>query len=128
LEAVYDVSVEKVHTINYMGQKKMRADSNGRPFFVRLQDWKKAYVIFKHPAAEMQQQQRALLPSTPAAPSAALPEGAAVAAARRAEPGAEAAGAEAGAAAAQQGSGAAAAAVGEAAAPAAPAAASNPVK
>jgi hypothetical protein len=89
-----------VHTINYQGQKKMRSDKNGKPFFVRLPDWKKAYVIFQHPAAAMQAGGTGLPEAGAPAPS--LPEGAPapeqnIAAAVAAARGGEAAGGEAGA-------------------------------
>lgn len=49
LETVHGLQVERVATINYLGKKKRRYDPKGRSFWVRLSDWKKAYVTFKPP-------------------------------------------------------------------------------
>jgi ribosomal protein L23 len=52
LETVYGARVERVATLNYEGKKKRRLDpKTGRPKWVRLPDWKKAYVTFRAPAA-----------------------------------------------------------------------------
>jgi hypothetical protein len=48
LETVYGARVERVATLNYEGKKKRRLDPRtGRPRWVRLPDWKKAYVVFR---------------------------------------------------------------------------------
>jgi len=49
VESVYGMEVERVNTINYMGKKKRRLTPKGHPYFIRLSDWKKAYVVFTPP-------------------------------------------------------------------------------
>lgn len=53
LEAVYGMEVERVSTINYQGKKKLVMSVKRRPYFKRLSDWKKAYVIFKNPPEKL---------------------------------------------------------------------------
>jgi hypothetical protein len=51
LETVYGARVERVSTLNYEGKKKRRIDpKTGVPRWVRLPDWKKAYVVFRNAA------------------------------------------------------------------------------
>ncbi len=47
LEKVYDLQVDEVRTINYLGKKKR--DKFG---FYRRPDWKKAYVFLKPPSSK----------------------------------------------------------------------------
>jgi hypothetical protein len=58
LEAVHGMEVERVSTINYQGKRKRRIDSQGKPHWVRLSDWKKTYVLFKAPQQIQKQWQR----------------------------------------------------------------------
>lgn len=53
LEAVYGMEVERVSTINYQGKKRMVVSPQGKPYFKRMSDWKKAYVIFKNPPEKL---------------------------------------------------------------------------
>ncbi|GLI59286.1 hypothetical protein VaNZ11_001139 [Volvox africanus] len=50
LEAVYGMSVERVHTINYLGRARLDAPpGKNKRHFYRDDDWKKAYVVFRPP-------------------------------------------------------------------------------
>lgn len=69
LESVYDMQVERVSTINYLGKKKRSQYSSGKMNYYRLSDWKKAYVVFKPPQAAEQQQQAEQQPQLPPLPS-----------------------------------------------------------
>ncbi|GIL71311.1 hypothetical protein Vretimale_2835 [Volvox reticuliferus] len=50
LESVYGMSVERVHTINYLGRARLDAPpGKNKRHFYRDDDWKKAYVVFRPP-------------------------------------------------------------------------------
>ncbi|GFR45596.1 hypothetical protein Agub_g6992 [Astrephomene gubernaculifera] len=49
LESVYGMSVERVHTINYLGRRRMTLGRFGHRQWWREDDWKKAYVVFRPP-------------------------------------------------------------------------------
>ncbi len=64
LESVYGMSVERVHTINYMGRARQdMLPGKNKVYRYREDDWKKAYVVFRPPPGmghlltEQQQQQ-----------------------------------------------------------------------
>ena len=48
LEKVYGLNVASVRTLNYEGRKKA-IRHNGRQYYVRRSDYKKAYVSLKPP-------------------------------------------------------------------------------
>lgn len=49
LTSVYGMTVERVHTINYLGRRRLTIGRNGKHLWWREDDYKKAYVIFSPP-------------------------------------------------------------------------------
>lgn len=49
LESVYSMAVESVHTINYLGKRRITHPSGRGIMHTRDPDWKKAYVVFAAP-------------------------------------------------------------------------------